>query len=52
MGWGLAKPLLKRFRTIKNIVNASEKELQEVEKIGAVKAKQIKDVVEGEYKEG
>ncbi|MBI3027680.1 DEAD/DEAH box helicase [Candidatus Woesearchaeota archaeon] len=47
----LAKPLLKNFKTIKNIVNSSEKELQEVEKIGPIKAKQIKDVVEGEYKE-
>ena len=52
MGLSLAKPLLKKFKTVKNIVNASEKELQEVEKIGPVKAKQIKDVVEGEYKEG
>jgi len=51
MGLGLAKPLLRHFKTIKNIVNASEKELQEVEKIGPLKAKQIKDVVEGEYKE-
>ena len=47
----LAKPLLRKFKTIKNIVNANEKELQEVEKIGPQKAKQIKDVVEGEYKE-
>ena len=47
----LAKNLLRHFRSAKNVVNASEKELQEVEKIGAVKAKQIKDVVEGEYKE-
>ncbi|MBI4452542.1 DEAD/DEAH box helicase [Candidatus Woesearchaeota archaeon] len=47
----LSKPLLKHFKTIKNLVNASEKELQEVEKIGPQKAKQIKDVVEGEYKE-
>ena len=51
MGLSLAKPLLKKFRTIKNIVNADEKELQEVEKIGPAKAKQIKDVVEKEYKE-
>ena len=36
---------------IKNLINASEKELQEVEKIGPQKAKQIKDVVESEYKE-
>ncbi len=47
----LSKPLLKHFKTIRNIVNASEKELQEVEKIGPQKAKQIKDVVEGEYKD-
>ena len=47
----LAKPLLRHFKTVKNLVNASEKELQEVEKIGPVKAKQIKDVVEGEYRE-
>jgi len=47
----LSKPLLRHFKTIKNIVNTSEKELQEVEKIGPHKAKQIKDVVEGEYKE-
>ncbi|MDP3766100.1 MAG: DEAD/DEAH box helicase [Nanoarchaeota archaeon] len=51
VGSGLSKPLLKHFKTIKNMVNASEKELQEVEKIGPQKAKQIKDVVEGEYKE-
>lgn len=47
----LAKPLLKYFKSVKNLVNASEKELQEVEKIGPGKAKHIKDVVEGEYKE-
>ncbi len=47
----LAKPLLRHFKTVKNIVNASEKELQEVEKIGPLKARQMKEVVEGEYKE-
>ncbi len=47
----LAKPLLRRFKTIKNIANASKEELQEVEKIGPIKSKQIKDVVEGEYRE-
>ena len=47
---GLAKPLLKHFKSVKNLINASEKELQEVEKIGPQKAKQIKDVVEGEWK--
>jgi len=47
----LSKPLLRHFRTVKNIVNADEKELQEVEKIGPQKAKRIKDIVESEYKE-
>ena len=47
----LAKPLLRHFKTVKSLVNASEKELQEVEKIGDVKASQIKEVVDTEYKE-
>ncbi len=47
----LSKPLLKHFKSVKNIVNASEKELQEVGKIGPQKAKVIKEVVEGEYRE-
>ncbi|MBI2557880.1 DEAD/DEAH box helicase [Candidatus Woesearchaeota archaeon] len=47
----LAKPLLKHFKTIKKMLNASEEELQEVEKIGPLKAKQITDVVEQEYRE-
>ena len=47
----LSKPLLRYFKTIKGIVNADEKELQEVEKIGPVKAKQIKGVVESDYNE-
>ena len=51
MGISLAKPLLKHFKSVKNIVNASLDELQQVEKIGPSKAKQIKDVAEGEYKE-
>ena len=33
MGLNLAKPMLKHFKTIKNIVNADLKELQEVEKM-------------------
>jgi Fanconi anemia group M protein len=47
----LSKPLLRHFKSIKNLVNASEKELQEVDKIGPLKAKQIKSVVEKEYGE-
>ena len=51
VGSSLAKPLLKYFKSVKNLVNASIYELQEVEKIGDVKASQIKEVVDTEYKE-
>jgi Fanconi anemia group M protein len=44
-----AKELLKHFKSIKNIVNASEKELKEVNKIGPKIAKALKDVFEKEY---
>lgn len=51
VGMTLAKPMLKAFKSIKNIVNASIDELKEVEKIGPKKAKQIKDVVDSDYSE-
>src|SRR3989338_683444 len=47
----LSKPLLKYFKTIKNLVNASREELQQVVKIGPLKAKKIKELVDEEYKE-
>ncbi|MBD3203224.1 DEAD/DEAH box helicase [Candidatus Woesearchaeota archaeon] len=50
VGPGLSEPLLERFKTIKNIVNAKEKDLQQVNQIGKKKAKIIKDIVEEEYK--
>tara|TARA_B100001971_G_C18252172_1_gene579155 strand:- start:1842 stop:3212 length:1371 start_codon:yes stop_codon:yes gene_type:complete len=49
VGITLAKPLLTAFKSIKNLVNASKEELQTVEKIGNVKAKKIKEVLEKEY---
>lgn len=45
----LAKPLLKKFKSIKKIVNAKEDQLKKVELIGDKKAKRIKDIVEKEY---
>ena len=51
IGSVLAKPLLKRFKTIKNLVNAEENELKEVELIGEKKAKRIKELVEKNYDE-
>ena len=46
-----AKALLKRFKTVKNIVNAQEDQLQTVENLGPKKAREIKKVLEEEYKE-
>ncbi|MDA1196830.1 MAG: DEAD/DEAH box helicase [Nanoarchaeota archaeon] len=49
VGITLAKPLLTAFKSIKNLVNASEEELQQIDKIGSVKAKKIKEVLDKEY---
>lgn len=46
-----AKYLLKEFKTIKNLVNASEKDLENAQNIGKKKAKGIKELVEAEYDE-
>lgn len=45
----ISKSLLEKFRTIKKIINATEEELEEVEKIGPKKIKNIKKVLESEY---
>ena len=50
VGPALAKPLLKRFGSVKSVVIASEEELKEVEKIGEKKAKDIQSVLNEEYK--
>jgi len=49
IGKTLAKPLLKKFKTIKNIINADEKELKEIELIGEIKAKKIKEIIDSEW---
>jgi len=51
VGAVLSKPLLKRFKSIRNLVNAEEKELREVELIGEKKAKRIKEIVNKTYEE-
>lgn len=51
IGPTIAKSLLKKFRTIKKVVNAEEKELLKVDKIGKIKAKAIKRVLEEEFKD-
>jgi ERCC4-type nuclease len=47
---GGAVPLLKHFKSVKNIINASEKELQDVDLIGPKKSKTIKELFDEEYK--
>jgi len=49
VGGALAKDLLKKFKTIKNIVNADKEKLEEVEKVGKKKASEIKRISEKEY---
>ena len=46
-----AKKLLTHFKTVKNVVNASKKELKEVEGIGEKTATNIIDVTNREFKE-
>lgn len=49
VGPNIAKALLRKFKTIKKLVNANEEELLEVEKIGKKKAKIIKNILEEIY---
>jgi len=49
VGTGIARNLLKHFKTIKSIFNADTKELKEVEKVGKKKAQRIKEIIEKEY---
>lgn len=49
IGPTLAKPLLRLFKSIKNIVNAKKEELEEAEKIGPKKAEDIRKVLDSEY---
>ncbi|MGM5481955.1 MAG: DEAD/DEAH box helicase [Nanobdellota archaeon] len=49
VGPSLAKGLLKHFKNVENIINASEKELTSVERIGKKKANLIRKVIEKDY---
>jgi Fanconi anemia group M protein len=49
VGPTIAKSLLKNFKNIKEIINASEEELQKVEKIGKKKSKELKDLFERSF---
>lgn len=51
IGMGGAVPLLKYFKTVKGIVNATEEQLQDVDLIGPKKSKILKEVFDTEWKE-
>jgi len=51
VGPKMAKKLLKHFGSIKEIANASEKELLEIDGLGDKKAKMIRKIIEIEYSE-
>jgi len=50
VGPTLAKSLLKKFKSVKKMINASEEKLKKVEKIGNKKAQEIKKVIDSLYK--
>lgn len=49
IGSTLAKPILKQFGSVKNVMNASEDELKAVNLIGDKKAKKLKEVIDSNY---
>ncbi len=49
VGLNLAKELLKHFKNVKSVANATEDELRKVEGVGEKKAKSIKELFEKEY---
>ena len=49
VGPTLAKSLLKKFKNVKKVVNASEEKLKKVEKIGDKKARDIGKVINSKY---
>ena len=49
VGSVLSKPLLKHFKSVKNVVNAEQKWLEEVKGIGKKKAEKIRDILDREY---
>ena len=51
VGIGIARNMLKHFRTVEKVFTANEKELEEVDKIGKLKAKKIRETLTKEYKE-
>ena len=49
IGPTLSRPLLKKFKTVKKVINASEEQLKKIDLIGEKKARRIKEVLESDY---
>ncbi len=49
VGPNLAKALLNKFKSVKNVINAKEHKLKKVDKIGDKKSKVIREVLDSEY---
>ena len=49
IGPTLSKSLLKRFKTVKRVINAKENKLIKIKKLGPKKIEEIKKVIESEY---
>jgi len=50
IGPSIAKKLLKKFKTIKKIINADEKELEKIEKLNKNKIENMKRIINSKYK--
>ncbi len=51
VGPKMARALLKEFGSVKGIVNALSKELQQVDNMGQKKAKRVREVLQSQYRE-
>lgn len=51
IGPNLAKSLLSKFKSIKNVINAKKEKLQKVEKIGDKKSNILREILDSEYKD-
>ncbi len=51
VGINLAVDLLKKFKSVTNVINASHEELKSVENLGEKKAEKIRDILNREYQE-
>ncbi len=49
IGPTLSKPLLKHFKSVKNVVNAPQKDLETIEMIGKKKAEKIREIIDRDY---